>query len=212
LDAYDISYVFLAKDPNLTIKYLLEFIWRLIYGGCALGGVFGYIGKSFGIFWFITCLFLTQIIYHLIRKITFERGIFAFFVMLTMYILAMFDSKYHFMAKAFWGWGLPWNLNVVALAIVFFWCGHLIKEFIQTKMYENLAHIYNIIIPFIAFIYITVAIIVDNIGVLSPGLRGMKFARYGVPVYSLLLSFSCICLTIRFSRFLSSIGKSIDSN
>ena len=54
-----------TPSPDGSLRMLIEYVGRLLYGGLALGGVFGYLGRSFGVLWFPTCLFLTQIIFYL---------------------------------------------------------------------------------------------------------------------------------------------------
>jgi len=199
-----VSYLLLVTPANASPRLLLEFVGRLIYGGQALGGVFGYLGRSYGVFWFMTCLFLTQILYNVVQQLSRGNRTVVFLVVATMYILAMLDSHFRFLAGAFKGWGLPWALNVVALAMVYFYVGHTVAEAGRSQRYAAREYVYGTLALVASIFFVMLAVLLDNSNVLPPGLTGMKFARYGVPVYSTLLSLACICLVVRLSQVIAS--------
>ena len=189
-----LSYIFLTTAPNTSIRYAAEYVWRLLYGGRALGSVFKYLGLPFGICWFLTCLFLTQLLYNEIQKRLGFSRILVFIVIVGMYILAIADSQTKFMTGAFNNWGLPWNINVVPFAIVFFYIGHQTARFTRSSMYQRYSVRFDTFVFVFAVSYLFVALVLNNAGILQPRMS-VKFAKYGIPVYSLFLSIALITLT-----------------
>lgn len=85
---------------------------RLMLGGRMLGG-------SLGVFWFVTCLYITQQVmnYALCRWAPGQVAQFVAICLGLAYLNALYPD--------FW---LPWNANVVAATIPFFYLGYLCRS------------------------------------------------------------------------------------
>ena len=145
--------------PELTLKRIAINIARPIIGGRFLGG-------TLGVFWFVTCLFLTQqIMNYLLVK--FERKtvlcIMIFFLVLS-YINALVFPE-------FW---LPWDANVVLASAPIYYIGYTFKK----KVFKL-----NNIIIFIGII------LVCGFTYLYPNnFYDMKKAIYGYPFITFISS------------------------
>jgi len=196
-------------SPDGSMRMLLEYVGRLLYGGLALGGVFGYLGQSFGVFWFPTCLFLTQIIFYLAFRMVRGRQIALIVVVAALYALAMVDSSTGLMCKSFWKWGLPWNLHVAALGVFYFFAGHVTRRAAESEAYRNSKPLIDTLILVIPAFFLVAAVILDKSGVIHPNLKGMKFSHYGIPVYGTLISLACIALVSRAASFIARLGGTL---
>lgn len=159
---------FLSQPSQTTLVKVGQFTWKMFFGGNLLVG-------KFGVFWFITCLFLTQQAYNFIYQKVTKKNYPLFFIMLGMYILALIDSY----ALGFINY--PWSINIVFMSIGFFYVGHMSSKHIRQNYIEI---IFSCLIIF-------VAIVLDLNNVLN--LRVVvKFAEYGIPIFSFIVAVSCI--------------------
>lgn len=181
-------YIFFMGFPSLDIKEITIYFARPIIGGRFLGG-------PFAVFWFVTCLFLTQqIMNYLINKINSKK---LLLLMLSMLILS-YSNTYIF--PKIW---LPWNANVIFASAPIFYIGYIYKE--RTfKMNNILLVILGVAVILLSFAY-------------PQNVYDMKNAKYGIPIITLLSSLILI-LNIKFIsvkisnykfsyRVLSEIGK-----
>ncbi|PWH82387.1 hypothetical protein DIS18_09035 [Algibacter marinivivus] len=174
--------------PEFKISGILSFIKSPLLGGRMLSG-------SLGVFWFVTCLFLTQqLMNYIIIKFNIKISIIMVFLMLALsYINSIFFPY-------FW---LPWNANVVFAAAPIFYIGFLCKEF-------------NIKLNTILVFVIGVIIIIGSYYIKN-NTYDMKYAMYGIPgltfISSVFLIFVIIAISKIISRlhflknFFSEIGK-----
>ncbi|MCC5640241.1 acyltransferase family protein [Nostoc sp. CHAB 5844] len=101
---------------GMNQQSLLMFFARQIYGGAALRG-------WFAVFWFVTCLFLCQQAYHwLYIKFGSNNRLMAA-IMAVSYLLAMVDTIFIKNPP------LPWAINIVLMALPFYWIGHLLSKY-----------------------------------------------------------------------------------
>jgi fucose 4-O-acetylase-like acetyltransferase len=181
-------YVVLMGFPSLNIKEIIIYISRPIIGGRFLVG-------AFGVFWFVTCLFLTQqIMNYLINKLNSKK---LLLLMLSMLIVS-YSNTYVF--PKIW---FPWNANVIFASAPIFYIGYIYKE--RTfKMNNVLLTILGISVVLFSFTY-------------PENVYDMKSAKYGIPIITLISSLILI-LNIKFIsvklsnykfsyRVLSEIGK-----
>lgn len=102
----------LALDGPAIVEALGTMGWRL-YGGGELQG-------DFAVFWFVSCLFFTQLIYNFLILRLGEPGKPRFLVaMAVAYGLAILADATR------QSWQAPLALGVVPMALVYFWAGHL---------------------------------------------------------------------------------------
>ena len=103
------------QGPSVeTFKILFGYLARLLHGGYLLKG-------SVGVFWFVTCLFLTQQLFNFIGvRVNNEKRLFA--IAIALYIVSMMDqlSPGHLV--------LPWAANVVFGAFFFYALGSIYGE------------------------------------------------------------------------------------
>ncbi|MGK7376367.1 acyltransferase family protein [Planococcus sp. 1R117A] len=93
-----------------------EIFMNLIYGGQELTGYFG-------VFWFITCLLVTQVLFAFILLL-FKSHIMRLLLIASCYVLAHLESAFLSSDIA-----IPLNADVALLAIVYYSIGWYIKTF-----------------------------------------------------------------------------------
>lgn len=166
-----------------SINQLLSFIFKQLYGGQILTG-------SFSIFWFVTCLFFTQQIYNFIyTKFCSDKWLMNI-IMLNFYCLAMIDYWFFYDIK------FPWNINVVLMALPFYWFGHIASEKRAILNYINLV--------FIAFIVFLMQFTIDNFSAINITFE-MKSNSYGIPILNLLVAVSGIIIVQYLAKIVSRI-------
>ena len=196
---------FLQHDPDTSSWFFswlvgrpeqsaISFTARLVYGGAALGG-------SLGIFWFPSSLFLTQVLYNEIQKRTRGRKVIVLVVMIFMYSLAMLHCHFRRNVNAIISWGLPWCIGVVALAIVYYYIGHLAVQYDSAKT-SCKPILRKAIKPAISLLIVLIAVVLHSKGKFNPPM-GMKFAKYGIPIISFVLTVGCISIVHEISKMIS---------
>lgn len=164
---------------NELVSFTLAYLYNQIYGGALLA-------NWFGVFWFVTCLFLTQQIYHLIYKEFGTNNTLMVSTMLISYGLAMADCWFFNTIKYFW------NINVVCMALPFYWLGHLYaKHCLESN--QKLA--------FLAVFIFCTAISLHMLGI-QPNFS-MKGGNYGIVFYSPVVALAGIVLTQNIAKMLS---------
>ena len=172
-----------AVDPNLgPVRDAVRATARRLYGGRALVG-------WFGVFWFVTCLFLCQQVYHVLFPHLRTRwrwlALFA-----ACFALAMVDQ---FVVRP---WPVVWNADVVPMALIFYALGHLV----------SLRHVDA---PPRAWLIASAVVIAACVGLQQSGLPlrfDMKASDYGVPGLSVVLAVACIVLTWSLARRLGDLA------
>lgn len=181
-------YVFLMGFPSLDIKEIIIYFSRPIIGGRLLKGYFG-------VFWFVTCLFLTQqIMNYLINKKNQKK---ILLLMLSMLIIS-YSNTYIF--PKIW---LPWNANVVLASLPIFYIGYIYRK-LNFKVNNILLVTLGAVVILFSFYY-------------PENVYDMKNAKYGIPIITLVSSLIIILnikyISIKLSnykfsyRVLSAIGK-----
>ncbi|MBD2453315.1 acyltransferase family protein [Nostoc sp. FACHB-87] len=165
---------------NEQFSFIVAYIYNQIYGGALLD-------NWFGVFWFVTCLFLTQQIYNLIYKKFGHYNILMISIMLVSYGLAMAD--FWFLTNT----GYFWNINVVCMALPFYWLGHLYAQHrLENKRWLVL----------LSGIIFGTAIALHQLGI-QPNSFAMKGGYYGIVFYSPLVALAGIILTQNLANILS---------
>lgn len=109
----NIFYLFAEQDIN---SMLFNFL-KIIYGGQVLTGYFG-------VFWFVTCLFLTQILFSLLLVVSNNNKIKLSFFIIFSYVIAHFYITIPELIVK----NMIWNADVVLIAIVFYGLGYIFKN------------------------------------------------------------------------------------
>jgi fucose 4-O-acetylase-like acetyltransferase len=184
-----VSYILniLQQRRNDLINEIFKFTFDLMYGGQNLTG-------SFGIFWFITCLFFTQQLYNfLYSKFGTNRPV-MIIIMLTSYSLAMIN--FWFMANV----SFPWSINVVAMALPFYWIGHMAAS-------SSINYVKGAILSVI----ILVAAFVIDWTVLDLTFN-MKYIRYGILIFNVVIALAGIIVTQQLAKIIhkkNSLGNAL---
>lgn len=161
---------------------------RIIYGGAELKGYFG-------VFWFITCLFITQQAFnYLTNKLKPNQ---LLITMLSSLIIS-YSNTYVFPNIS-----LPWNANVVFGAMPIFYLGHLYRKQ-DFRINHILLHILGLAIILFSSYF-------------PANVYNMKSANYGIPIITLVSSLVIILnikyLSVKIANYkfplllLSEIGK-----
>ncbi|MEH1830237.1 MAG: acyltransferase family protein [Nostoc sp.] len=164
------------------IIFIFPVIWKQFYGGANLV-------LWFGVFWFITCLFFTQQLYNLIYIKFGSNNWLMIKIMLGSYCLAMMN--YFYLKNVIF----PWSINVVAMALPFYWLGHMAaKSFlINSKI---------LILLIIGTIIFLTAILLDTVSLLHFNFN-MKSTNYGVLILNVVIALSSIIVTQQLALILN---------
>ena len=175
------DYIVLFKS-NAKLRDFFSFTIKQVYGG---RDIYGW----FDVFWFVTCLFLIQQAFHLISRSSENKKLLIPLMVLCLFIYATICQYLpQFRLPLFWG------INIVPMAILFFYFGHIINE-------ENLNRKTVLALSIVVFILF---MILDMKGVVNHELK-MKWESYGIPILNVLLAISGIILVFNCAKLLSHI-------
>lgn len=148
------------------------------------------IQRRFWTLWFIACLFWMEIIFYiLVKKCKNMRVLFG--VVCTMLLLGLF--YYHIGGVA-----LPWNIDVVLTASIFFFAGYWLKcnkEKIHKLINRRNSGLFFLILA-------SCNVIFGYLGTKISG-RGMEMfgSSYGFPLFAFISAFAGIFCVIIFSNW-----------
>ncbi|MEJ6482533.1 acyltransferase family protein [Nostoc punctiforme UO1] len=152
-------------------------LWKQLYGGANLT-------LWFSVFWFVTCLFITQQLYNLLYIKFGSKNWLMIKIMIGSYCLAMIN--YYLKNVAF-----PWNINIVAMALPFYWLGHMAAK----------SFLINTRILILGTIIFLTAILLDAASLLHFAFN-MKGTSYGVLIFNVVIALSGIIITQQFALLL----------
>lgn len=112
-----ITLIFFVFEP--TIIAFIKNILKLAYGGIVLQG-------QYGVFWFITCLLMTQLVFGYLSRYSTKVQI---IVIIFAYVLAHLGSILSFSKIPF-----PGNFDVVLITLTYYSIGYYAKEIIATSI------------------------------------------------------------------------------
>lgn len=169
---------FFRNPSESSITSLFNLFWRSFYGGQLLAG-------TFGVFWFVTCLFLTQQTFNLIRKRL--SNSWTLFIAFLLYSAAALNQSTDYSKLAF-----PWAVNVVLCSFLFYSIGSIYGELI-------LKHSNNFIsMASLAISTIALSLVFSG---RTDFIFDMKNANYGVffisPLFALAIAKS-LCVLFRY--------------
>lgn len=114
----------LIEPYFFTIVYDRKYIYNHLIGGRAIGGIHG-------VFWFITCLLITQVAFAFLNFIT-KSKIITMVVILICYTLAHIESHYFLVSDKIINY--PFNADVALFATMFFGLGYFLKKPIKKAL------------------------------------------------------------------------------
>lgn len=184
------SYVLLFSVPFLSkyiyqlvvygdqqmINKILEFVAFKVYGGELMKG-------TFGVFWFVTCLFFTQQLFNWVVN-HFDSRWKILSVSLVLYVVAMLNQIFLYHAI------FPWASNVVLCSFLFYTIGYLFGD----EIFNNT----NEISLLLSFVTLGMAVLL-----LLKGYKigfNMKFSYYGWFIVSPLVAIALTRITMALSH------------
>ena len=148
--------------------------------------------EHFWTVWFLTCLFLVEIIYFWINKISSKYKWFSTLISITLCICA-------FVWYRLGGGGLPWNLDVALVAQFFFHLGYLFKT--QPKIKDFLMNGKFLKTAMLALCFLAINVVA---GVLCIRISGksldMSIGMYGNELLSIISAVAGILLIVVISN------------
>lgn len=169
---YPVQHIYLESE--LTLKLVIApFI-----GGIALKG-------WTGVFWFVTCFFITQQLFNILVIRYSEK---LLFIVLVSFLISLINSEFF---NFFW---LPFNTNVSLAALPYFFIGYVLRK-------KNKLNLTVLIVS----IFISIVVILFEFGFFSKSLaQDMKVVNYGIPILSFIganaLVLVCILLSLLISK------------
>jgi polysaccharide biosynthesis protein PslL len=166
----------ILKSPGSeTLFHLLKIIGTALYGGRLLQG-------WTGVFWFVTCFFLTQQAFHWLQPRCNAKG----WGVIGAIALCLSSINSQFFPQV----AFPWNINVVLAALPFFAAGFYLKQIqFRTLTYG----IYSLFIP-LSLLLVTRGF---------PIAYNMKGSSYGIPVLTPVLAMGCIVGLMGISQLIA---------
>lgn len=165
LIVFSVLYFFINGDVD---------IYAIFYGGRKLQGIYG-------IFWFVTCLFLTQQLYNYFYKNFSPKNIFIimFFFLCFSYVNSLIISDFY----------LPWNLNVVFASLPLFYAGNIYSKRGLNSNYISLLGVSLLVIIFTLLF--------------PQNIYDMKYSIYGIPFVTFISSLILCLFVLMTSKILS---------
>ncbi|MGE6538975.1 acyltransferase family protein [Bacillus luti] len=183
--SYGLLIALLIFVSTFNLNGFIKDILKLGYGGLALKG-------PYGVFWFITCLLLSQLFFGYISR--FAKHIQILIVALS-YILAHIISLSKFATVM-----LPWHLDVALMTVVYYALGYYGKEIIRTliKKYYTPIVCSAIWIPIL---------LLDLKGKIEHTLD-LKYKVYSDPILDLVIPITMVLTVCSFCYWFSKVPYS----
>ena len=168
---------------NFDLSWYLQDLWKLVIAG-------RYARGAYGVFWFVTTLFFTYLLFMWMTK--YLNRVKQIAVLLIFYVIAHLESIFAMQVidgapdKASQAIPMLWNLDVVLMAIVYFALGYYAKSIWM-----------NITMPWLigAGIVAMSAVIADKHGYIDYHLS-MKFLRYEHLILDLVIPIAFIVVLL----------------
>jgi polysaccharide biosynthesis protein PslL len=166
----------IGKSPSgEAVSHLLHILGVAIYGGKLLQG-------WTGVFWFVTCFFLTQQLFHWLHQ---RCNCLGWGMVVSIALLLSAINSQFFPEIAF-----PWNINVVLAALPFFWFGF------QWQQQPIKPAVYGGALGLSA---IALGLLIQN----YPIAYNMKGSSYGIPILTPVLAIGLIVTLIGLSQLIA---------
>lgn len=175
-----VNYYMLVKFKATSFSdSILPFIIRQLTGGRELYG-------WFDVFWFITCLFLCQQVFHFLNRGKVNRPAIISAIVVCLYCFTIAQTYFPSIQLP-----LFWSLNIVPMALVFMSIGSAVSD----KMLFNRVVLMNSIILF------GLLIVLHRQGIAMHEFN-MKWEVYGMPGVNLVAAISGIVIVCNMARLL----------
>lgn len=166
-----------------------HFLIVLFIGGRTAGGLFG-------VYWFFTCLLMTQIIFAVIQ-INIKSIKCQLLIIFALYLLAHIEANY--IKAGFMSIPIPWNVDVSMFALLFYAFGFYAKDLLDSKK-SKLIKILSISIKMntvfvIAIILSCIFIILNASGIIDYSLD-LKHVMYNAVLMDLIIPIILILSTV----------------
>lgn len=182
----------LLKDWLKTEEINTEIIYNALKGGQALTG-------ELSVFWFITCLYFTQVIFALIASVSNKS---ALAVSMLIFLLFAYLAEAYMQGRSF-----LWAINTIFYALPFYYAGFLYRQ-----LNSSITLSFNLF----SFMYVCLFIVAFTINA-DLFYVDIKHSDFGVPIISFLVS-TCVtvilfltakkvCLTTWLAKPLSVLGS-----
>ncbi|WP_057832363.1 acyltransferase family protein [Colwellia sp. TT2012] len=157
------SSLLLLKEWLKTHEINIALITDALWGGQALTG-------ELSVFWFITSLFLTQIVFALIATVANKK---VLSIIMLISLLLAYIAEPFMQDKSYF-----WAVNTVLYALPFYYAGYLYKQFNTsvTSIINHFCIVYTVLF-FIAFSLMPEIFYID-----------IKYSNLGMPIISFVLS------------------------
>lgn len=168
---------------NFELSWYLQDLWKLVIGGRFVRG-------AYGVFWFVTTLFFTYLLFIWMTK--YLSRVKQITLLVIFYLIAHLESFFamHVIsgspAESAQTIPMLWNLDVVLMAIVYFSLGYYAKS-----VWMNIKRSWL----FGAFIVVISALAADSVGLIDYRLS-MKFLRYDHFVLDLVIPIAFIIVIL----------------
>ncbi|MEO1430578.1 MAG: acyltransferase family protein [Cyanobacteria bacterium J06633_8] len=172
-----IQNIFVNKQLNPLCELIL-FVLKQLYGGKILT-------DYFSLFWVITCLFFTQQLYNLIYTTIAGDKWLMNIIMLDAYSLAIID--YLFFGDVIF----PLNIDVVLMALPFYWLGHMASQ--HTNIFNSIK------LPSVAAIILFTTFLIDKFSPIELTFD-MRHKIYGIPILNLVIAASGIVIFLQIAQ------------
>lgn len=169
---------------------LSEHFVRLIFGGRLLIG-------EFGVFWFITCLFVSQILFIFLFILT-SSNVLRLTYIIILYLIAHLQSKYSN------GIYIPWNADTAFIAVFYMFMGYYSKGMILW-IYKKSS--INLVTTIFCLLLAAFLIVQDAIGRFSYNLD-LKYNNYHELVLDILLPALFFTIIILISNLIEKYSAS----
>ncbi|MBW4081745.1 acyltransferase family protein [Paenibacillus sp. S150] len=157
---------------TFNIKGFAENIARLLYGGLSLTG-------PYGVFWFITCLLFTQLLFGFIVRYSMRTQL--------LLIAAAYSLSHLISLTSLHNYNLPWNIDVSLLAVTYYAVGYYGKKAIPALISRRIA--LPLLLPLCAGVFA-----LERTGLIHYSLN-MKYKEYNALLLDLIIPL-LISLTI----------------
>lgn len=111
---------------NMSLSWFIKDIGKILFGG-------RFLTSYYGVFWFITCLFFTQVLFLIIFLI-FKRTKTRLLCIVFLYIVSHIEGSYigtsGGLEPSLHVW-IPWNMDVSMFALVYYSIGYYVKPYIK---------------------------------------------------------------------------------
>ncbi|MFD5022790.1 acyltransferase family protein [Paenibacillus sp. NPDC058367] len=178
--------VFLFFEDLSIVKFFKNII-KLGYGGEELSG-------AYGVFWFVTCLFLTKIFFAFMQLAIKNK-----IAQLSLIILSYFLAHLIAWSPVLSNFKTPWNFDVVTLSIVFYAIGFFGKEYLQNTITKTGA-------LFLSFTSALIIMILEKLKIINYQLD-MKANLYNSVVLDFLIPIIFSVFILLFSYKISTLHK-----